>query len=89
MYVNPNRPVEELVGANRGIVRQRLANIHCMTSILGQARAARPRSLRSIPVALRRGWALCVLQSASEFRGTFVAVTSGNFGHEQSVTVWS
>ena len=80
MTINPDRPIEELQGTNRGIVRQRLANIHCMTPLLGQARAARPKTMRGVPVALRRGWAKCVIDTMNEYQGTYVAVMSGNLG---------
>ena len=79
MTINPDRPIEKLVGNNYGIVRQRLANVHVMTPILEQAREARPRGMRSVPVALRRGWALCVLETIEEYRGTYTAVVTGSF----------
>ena len=80
MRINTDRPIEELTGSNYGIVRQRLGNIHVMTPILAQARHARPAGMRNVPVALRRGWALCVLQTIHEYRGTFHAVTTGQLG---------
>lgn len=73
------KPVEELVGSNRGIVRQRLGNIHCMTSILQAARVARPCRMRNAPVALRRGWAKCVIDTMAEYRKTYIAVMAGQF----------
>jgi hypothetical protein len=79
MTINDKRPLEELTGSNRGIVRQRLGNIHCLSSRLSAARAARPRSLRSVPVALRRGWAKCVIDTMAEYRSTYVAVMTGTF----------
>lgn len=75
--INGHRPVEALVGANRGIVRQRLGNFHVGHSILAAARHARPASLRSAPVALRRGWVLCVLETWREYRGTYEHVMYG------------
>lgn len=78
MYINESRPVEELVGANRGIVRQRLGNFHLSHSILQAARHARARNMRALPVQLRRGWALCVLQTWKEYRDTYFAVLTGS-----------
>jgi hypothetical protein len=77
MQINENRPFEELIGKNYGIVRQRLANIHCMSTKLVQARAARPRGMRKMPVALRRGWAKCVLDTMNEFQETYRSVMTG------------
>ncbi len=77
MRIDTGKPLEELVGTNRGIVRQRLGNIHCMTHPIAAARICRPRNMRRAPVALRRGWALCVLETLHEYRSTYVAVTSG------------
>jgi len=70
------RPVTRLSGSNRGIVRTRLGNIHCMTPIREQLKHARPKKFRSVPAALRRGWVLCVLETIQEYRGTFYACTS-------------
>lgn len=76
--INPNRPIEELVGENYGIVRMRLGNIHVMTSVKEQLRHARPKGMRRVPVALRRGWALCVLETISEYRSTYLHVMKGS-----------
>ena len=81
MTINPNRPVEELAGSNYGIVRQKLGRIHCMTSVLSAARQVRPHAMRDYPVALRRGWAKCVIETLAEYRGTYVAVTRGNLSY--------
>jgi|3_EtaG_2_1085321.scaffolds.fasta_scaffold02460_3 hypothetical protein len=70
------RPVTRLSGSNRGMVRQRLGNIHCMTSIKQQLRHARPQDMRRATWELRRGWVLCVLETIREYRGTFYACTS-------------
>lgn len=80
MTINSTRPVEELVGDNYGIVRMRLGNIHCCASLLEQARKARPMGMRSVPVALRRGWAKCVLETVAENRGMFYDVMTGRVG---------
>ncbi len=78
MRINESRPVESLVGNNRGIVRQRLGNFHVSNSFLAAARFARPNGgLRKYPVALRRGWALCVLETWKEYRNTYAAVMCG------------
>jgi hypothetical protein len=77
MTINNARPVEELVGSNYGIVRMRLGNIHCCESLLTQARHARPKGMRSVPVALRRGWVKCVLETVAENRGLYRSVMYG------------
>jgi hypothetical protein len=80
MTINPNRPIEELRGSNRGIVRQILGRVHCCSSRLTAARAARPRNFRKVPVELRRGWAKCVIDTMAEYRVTFDYVMSGGHG---------
>jgi hypothetical protein len=77
MRINHDRPVEPLVGENYDIVRMRLGNVHCMSSVLSQARIARPRNMRSVPVELRRGWALCVLETIRANRELYVYVMKG------------
>lgn len=68
---------EPLVGNNRGIVRQRLGCIHCCSSVLEAARHARPNGMRSVPVALRRGWVKCVIDTMEEYKSTYAAVMLG------------
>lgn len=74
MRINRKRPIERLTGSNRGITRMRLGNVHCMSSTLEQARKVRPKNMRSVPVALRRGWVLCVLQTIKENRKLYRTV---------------
>lgn len=71
------RPVEVLIGDNRGIVVQILGRIHVMESIFAAARAARPKNFRRIPPALRRGWAKCVIDTHLANRATYCAVMGG------------
>ena len=78
MKINPSRPLDQLAGANYGIVCNRLGRIHCMTPRREQLRAARPLKMRSIPPALRRGWAKCVHEIMYENRDLFAGVMSGN-----------
>ena len=80
MRINESRPVEELTGNNYGIVRQRLAECHCMRSVLDLAREVRPKRMREFPVQLRRGWAKCVIETVAQYRSTFIGVMSGNLG---------
>ena len=87
MKLNPTRPTEDLIGNNRGIVRQKLARIHCMTSVLEAARECRPKSMRRVPVALRRGLAKCIMETLAEFRGTFVGVMACT-SHEPVAITW-
>ena len=83
MKINQDRPVEELVGANRSIAQERLGNIHCMSKPFVAARAARPKHMRTVPVPLRRGWVKCVLDTMRSYRETYVAVMTGNFSHKE------
>ena len=77
MTINPNRPVEELIGDNYGIVRLRLGNLHVGHSLLQAAREARPTHMRYVPVALRRGWAQCVIETWAEYQDTYNHVMGG------------
>lgn len=86
MYVNPERPVEELTGSNRGIVRQILARTHCMTPVLKAARECRPARMRTVPVALRRGWVKCVMDTLAEYRGTFTGVMQCTSTEPRAIT---
>jgi hypothetical protein len=74
MKLNPQRPIEELTGNNRGIVRQKLGRIHCMTSVREAVRECRIPNRRNLPVELRRGLVKCIMDTLAEYRGTFVGV---------------
>jgi hypothetical protein len=78
-----SKPVEELVGDNRGIVRLKLGNIHCMTPPREAIREIRStiQNWDKVPKELRRGFYLCVLETLAEYRGTYLSVVTGNFGH--------
>lgn len=86
MYINPDRPVEELRGDNRGIVRQILGRVHVMTPIKEQLRECRPKGLAKVPVELRRGWVLCALSTIAEYRSTFIGVTSARLDHKEPIS---
>jgi hypothetical protein len=79
MNINPTRPIEDLTGNNQGIVRQILGRCHCCSPILKLAREARPKGMRTVPVALRRGWAKCVIETNKEQRDLYVSVMRGAF----------
>lgn len=68
LRVDPARPMEELMGGDRGVVRIRLGNMHALTSFREAARACRPKNIRKAPVALRRGLLLLVWQTLQENR---------------------
>ena len=89
MFINPNRPVEELTGDNRGIVRQILGRCHCMRRSLDLARECRPKGMRRVPAALRRGWALCLLETLAEYRSTYIGVVSARPDYQAEVGVFS
>jgi len=76
-YVNPARPFERLIGDNRGIVRQILGRVHCCAPLKEALLKSRPKRMRSMPVALRRGWVLCVLETRDEYRKTYFDVMGG------------
>lgn len=76
-HVDHRREVEDLVGANRGIVRQKLGREHCMTGVLAAARICKPKSLKRIPRELRRGWVKCIIDTLSEYRATYFSVMAG------------
>ena len=88
MKIDESKPLENLVGDNRGIVRMRLANLHCMTPVLEQARAVRPKRMRDVPVALRRGWAKCVLETVAEYRKTYVEVMTRSPYDQTKITAF-
>ena len=58
MNINPNRPIEKLVGDNYGITRQIVNRCHVGLSLLQVAREARPTNMRKAPPKLRRGLGL-------------------------------
>lgn len=81
MYINPARPIEELIGDNRGIVRMKLGNIHCLTHWRTAYRDIRAgiTNWRNIPPELKRGLGKCVYETLEEYRGTYRAVVTGQF----------
>jgi hypothetical protein len=79
------RPFEPLRGENRAITRQRLANQHIAQPIRVLLRAARPNGIMAAPPELRRGWVLCCLETIAEYRSTWKAVDTGNFGYREPV----
>lgn len=86
--VNPKRAVEELTGNNYGIMCQKLDRIHCFQSVLSHARQCRPNDFRAKTrdnIALRRGWALLILQRVQQNRSQCVGANSGNFAAKATV----
>jgi hypothetical protein len=77
MQINPTRPLEELIGDNCGIVWLRVGNMHVCSPRREILRRCRPRNMRKVPVALRRGWAKCVLDAIVDAKSTYWAVTLG------------
>jgi hypothetical protein len=86
MFLSLDRPLEKLTGPNRGIVHMRLDNQNCMTPIKDQLRSARPRHMRDTPVALRRGWVLCVLQRIADNRSEYLGVANANLDYSAPLT---
>lgn len=78
--IDPRRPMEPLIGNNRGIVRQKLARVHCCRPWRYVAREIRPANWRQVPPALRRGLLLCIVETLREYRTLFVDVQQGRVG---------
>ena len=78
MQINDNRPFEAMRGPNASIIRYKLGRIHCCTPIREALQECRPERMRTMPVALRRGWVKFVLDTHRENLECFIAVTSGN-----------
>lgn len=92
MRLDPTKPVEELIGDNRGIVRMILGNVHCAqplseaartvyAKLHGKARQATGQTLRealrTYPRPLRRGLVLCIVETLREYTADYRAVCSG------------
>ena len=77
LNINTDRPIEELTGENRAMVRWKLGNIHCMTSFRDALKECRPEGVRKAPPALRRGLIKCVADTLNEYRGVYSQVTRG------------
>lgn len=82
LRIDPSRPLERLIGDNYGIIRMRCGRIHCCTPFMDAVRQIRPKSVRSVPPALRRGLILCIAETLAAYRDEYVAVMSGNLGGE-------
>lgn len=76
------KPVEELIGDNRGIIRLKLGNIHCCTRPIDAIREIRNgiRNWDDMPRSLQRGFYLCIIETLEEYRGLYFDVMSGNVG---------
>ena len=91
MNINPNRPLERLVGDNAARVRFKVGKLHVATSymdvyravirpLIKQAKRKRKRGWARYPAALRRGLVLyCYEQHAQNFK-LYRDVMSGNSG---------
>ena len=80
MNINKDRPLEELDGPNARIIRHKLGWIHCCTPLKEAFRECRPKGMRKMPVALRRGWVKFVADTHQANFNEFAAVTSGRLG---------
>jgi len=45
--------------------------------------------MRRVPAALRRGWALCLLETLAEYRSTYIGVVSARPDYQAEVGVFS
>jgi hypothetical protein len=41
--------------------------------------------MRTVPVALRRGWAKCIMDTLAEYRSMYVGVVSANLDYRAQV----
>ena len=73
------KPVEELRGNNRGIVRIKIGNMHCLTPTTEVIRTVRDSicNWAIVPKPLRRGFILCCLEKLKEDRDLFNYVSKG------------
>ena len=85
MKISKKRPVEKLVGANLGWVRQRLGRIHVGTPMRETLRVCRPnrRAMKGASPALRRGLILAVLTEHNANRAEYALVMGGGLGRKQ------
>lgn len=74
ILISEKRPIEELVGVNRGIVRQKIGRLHCMMRLIEVVREIRPTNFRKVPPELRRGFVKCVADTLDEYRATYFDV---------------
>lgn len=77
LRIDETKPLEPLIGTNYGVIRLKLGNIHCMTSVRDQMRQVRPKNMRNYPVALRRGWVLTVLELIDQNQDLYRHVMCG------------
>jgi len=79
IFISRSRPLEELVGINRRVIRYKLGNLHVSHTLRAALKHARPNGMRNgkCTVALRRGWVLCVIQTWREYQNTYCTVMSG------------
>lgn len=81
MQLRITKPIEELIGNNRGIVRLKLGHIHCCTRPIDAIREIKStiRNWNDIPKPLRRGFILCCLQTLNEYKQTYISVMNGGY----------
>lgn len=77
LRINPERPIEPLIGDNRRYVRWKCGQLHCMTSLREACRQMRPRNILDASPALRRGMILCVAETMYGNRQLFQDVMAG------------
>lgn len=77
--LNPKRPFEKIVGTNRSVIRYKLGNVHAANSLWHALHMARPKDMRSMPVALRRGWVKCVIEEWKSIQKVYHNVLTGSF----------
>lgn len=96
MNINPAKPIEELIGDNRGIVRMILGNVHCSCPLSYAARAVYSKlcakrretagltlrgALAEYPRPLRRGLALCIVETWDEYTQQYREIRYGTFAN--------
>ena len=68
------KPVTRMSGINRFAIRQKLGRIHVSHTILDAMRHVRPKEIRQLPVPLRRGFTLCVVETWREYQDLYTKV---------------
>lgn len=75
-----NKPYEALIGANRGVCRLKVGNIHVGASYLSAVRKVMGglKNRKKVPRALRRGLIACVIEAHGENRAVYNAAMTAN-----------
>jgi hypothetical protein len=65
------KETEEIVGDNLAIIHMRVGNLHVSQPLKDALQCCRPRHMRDMPVAMRRGWVKAVKDVWAENRKVY------------------